>query len=151
MSSKNENGILISDIADKNQNQLFEKILRNVSNWNKLFNSKDTEIEEIMNSISKTDIYNDHIIENICFVDSKTSKLNQVADILLYILKKIIEIKNSTKNTSKLEEILSNLEGSVKSLWLANTNFCEIDKNNKYEFMFVKQIYSEKISNHFVF
>lgn len=65
----------------------------------------------------------------------------------------MIEIKNSTKNTSKLEEILSNLEGSVKSLWLANTNFCEIDKNknNNYEFMFVKQIYSEKISNHFVF
>ncbi|MEY8715263.1 DUF3800 domain-containing protein [Francisella philomiragia] len=137
LSSKNENGMLISDIADNNQNNLFNKILNNLSNWRKPFNNPDNDIEKIMKSISRTDIYNDHIIENICFVDSKTSKLNQVADIYLYIIKKILEIKNSENRDNELNNILSNLNNSMLSLLATNTRFCIVERNkDKYEFVY---------------
>jgi len=129
--------MLISDIADNNQNNLFNKILNNLSNWRKPFNNPDNDIEEIIKSISRTDIYNDHIIENICFVDSKASKLNQVTDIFLYVIKKIVEIKNSDEQTNELKKIISKLDESMLSLSTTNTSFCIVERNeNKYEFSY---------------
>jgi hypothetical protein len=61
------------------------------------------------------------IIDNINYTNSKDSILNQVADFMLYILRKVIEVKNGAKkiensNLSKLvEEIYDRLSFSMKN------------------------------------
>ena len=78
-----------------------------------------------------------NIIDNINFVSSKDSIINQVSDVILFIFRKILEYKNEPTRYSELKEILENKQlfstlefvigNSIKPVTVSTSNSGTID------------------------
>ena len=144
MASKNEKALLVADdfrnqipksiaslplyerIADNNiqspngarKELVLLRVFYESMNWKNNLTERYENIAPLKYEFESKSLF---IIDNINYTNSKDSILNQVADFMLYILRKVIEVKNGAKkiensNLSKLvEEIYDRLSFSMKN------------------------------------
>jgi hypothetical protein len=137
LAKRNENGLLIADdfhnqipakirnlplyerIADENlknhKELVFLRVLHRSLDWK----TNHTDLKDLAPLKYEFESKNMFLVDNINYTNSKDSILNQVADFLLFIIRKILEHNSNTvddenKKSMKTTDLVNKIEKSIK-------------------------------------
>lgn len=117
---------LISDTTIKENPNVkeivYKRVLAESLVWKNKFLNDNIEQNKIARLKYKFESNSFNIIDNINFVSSKTSILNQISDVLLYVLRKIKEYELDTESYPEIKDFCENknILSSIKFLYGSN-------------------------------